>query len=118
MKTTSMAFLAALCVAVNLAVPDRVLADASADSSLSFGNITITPSGGGILDMVTNWTGGAFAQATVNSQSAAGASPTVSVTGDFSTASGSANAVAVTGQSAADASVIGQPGADNAEGQG
>jgi len=110
-----MTCLAALCVAIHLAAPRIARADASADAELSFDNITITPASGTLV--VSNWTGSVYGQATVTSQSSSGASPSVFVTGDYSTASGSADATTPGAASTADASVTGVE-ADNASGQG
>jgi RHS repeat-associated protein len=108
--------LAALCVAINLAAPRLAQADASASSQLTINNLDISPTAG-TFEILSNWFGGAYAQATVSDQYDSGTSPSVTETGDYSTANGSADATLPGAQSSANGSVSG-PGADNAEGQG
>ena len=119
MKTVVKQMLSVCCVAlmVTLFSPAAARADASASSELSFTGISVTPSVG-TFTIVTNWSGAAFAQATLTSEFNTGTTPTASATGDFSTASGSADATVPNGQSAASGSIIGVDGSDNAAGQG
>ena len=115
MKTIPIPCLAALGAALVVILPRCAQADATADAQLSFINLSITP-GAGTFDLLTNWAGAAYGQATVASQYDTGATPSVFVTGDYSTASGSASAASPSAQSGADASVTGAA-ADNASGQ-
>jgi hypothetical protein len=114
MKTIPMTCLAVLCTAMGLTSP-CLAQDATANSTLSFTNISITP-GAGMVDMLTNYSGAAYAQATLNSDYETGTAPSASAVGDYSTASGSATSSAPGAQSSAEASVTGVE-ADNASGQ-
>ncbi|TAK99830.1 MAG: RHS repeat protein [Verrucomicrobia bacterium] len=107
-----------------LFAPGRARATATADSQLSFTNLSITP-GLGSLVFLTNWTASAFAQASANSVYNSGpGSQSAQATGDFSTARGDGFIITPFGldvgaSAAANASIPGQTEAsDNATARG
>jgi len=106
-------------IALLLLIPSPALADASADSQLSYSDLTITPDTGNLV-IQPAWQGSAFAQATISQQYINnGLSPMATANGDYSSANGSASApssatLAVSGSATANASILGQIDASDA----